>query len=772
MGTRGRGCRFRAHIVRVHNVRAMVDVVRVADRIRAGGGADWWSRITAPKGVMAKNSIRAALLALVLLHAPPATALSIEVIQVTPARMRAQPGDVIELRVRGAQPPTGAVLVTPGAGAQPLPIEAAASGEQHLRFTLPADGSPGLYLIHVWRGDRDRPTAIGKAAVLSGQVVMDFFLPAYLDGADPLGDLAAYLDDFRSIGGNTLIAHALITPDRAYFPSTIARNSVERGSPSDVIDQLLDEADGRGLAVFLSVSWDMTHPAPYRNRMRQITALMDELFALYGRHPSLAGFYSYQEGSGTYYVPYVREFTEHVKRLSPGLLSACAPFVDDPLVAGYLSTVDSLDVMIFQGQVMGSYRTDNRKRYPLRRVRDFAALGIGAKWLQDKFAITHVELFGYLENRPDPSVIAASYDNIFGQIGSVATAPGADGIALFAYHPHIWSARRQRAVQTSRRAVVDGLELFKRTQRAIGKSRNPLTVYFPYSDWIVERWTNSFLPALDGFRRTGIPVDILPYAPPLEESVYPYFPFHMNPAVLERLLAEHRVLVLPDVSGFQQTDSDLIDAFVQRGGVIVAFGPQIPMGRTFERDELFGARESDREAVTKGLRAPHSFGTRTRSTCTLPPARRRGWNATTARTLATFDDGSPAILANRHGAGLAIVVVPSIPDLAGGCGAYLREVLDYALTHTGQRLLADVEGLSEASDLSISADAEKLAVTIINHASASITAIVRPRDGTATWFDTATGRPLDASADGALPLEVPANGARTVERRSGARRHP
>ena len=50
----------------------------------------------------------------------------------------------------------------------------------------------------------------------------------------------------------------------------------------------------------------------------------------------------------------------------------------------------------------------------------------------------------------------------------------------------------------------------------------------------------------------------------------------MNPSVLERLLSTRRVLVLPDISGFQQTDSDLIDAFVKRGGVVAAFGPQIP----------------------------------------------------------------------------------------------------------------------------------------------------------------------------------------------------
>ena len=347
------------------------------------------------------------------------------------------------------------------------------------RVTLPSDGAAGLYLIHVWTGEPQRPKALGKAAIVVGPIVLDFFLPAYVDRSNPRADISAYLDDFRALGGNTLIAHALITPDRAYFPSAIARSSIEGGSPSDVVEQLLDEADRRGLSVFLSVSWDMTHPAPYTDRMRQITALMAELFSLYAGHASLAGFYSYQEGSGTYYVPYVREFTRHVKSLNPGLLSACAPFVDDPLVAGYLSTVDTLDMMIFQGQVMASYRTDNRKKYPLRRVRDFAALGIGAKWLQDKIAITHVELFGYLEHRPDPAILAASYENIFGQIASVATAPGADGIALFAYHPHIWSARRDARVQRSRQAVADGLDVFRRLQRTLGSPDQPADRLLP-----------------------------------------------------------------------------------------------------------------------------------------------------------------------------------------------------------------------------------------------------------------------------------------------------
>jgi hypothetical protein len=691
-------------------------------------------------------------------------------IEISPGRVRASAGETVEFRVRAGGAAATAVLLVPGAGVRPLSLQTLPSGEHRIVVRLAPDAAAGFYLVHVWTGDARRPTAVGKAAVLAGRIVMDFVLPAYVDKARPQADLSGYLDDFRSLGGNTLIAHALITPERAYFPSAITRASVD--TPHDLVEQLLEESDRRGLSVFLSVSWDMTRTGPYRDRMRQITALMEEMYSLYAGHASLVGFYSYQEGSGTYYVPYVRDFTSRVKKLNPGLLSACAPFVDDPLLAGYLSTVDTLDVTIFQGQVMGSYRTDNRKRYPLRRVRDFAALGIGAKWLQDKIAITHVELFGYLENRPDPRVIAASYDNIFGQIASVASAPGADGIALFAYHPHIWSARADPRVQRSRAAVVDGLAVFDRVQRTIGSYRNPLAIYVPYSDWIVERWTTSVLPALDGFRRAGIPVDILPYAPAIDESEYPYFPFHMNESVLARLLATRQVLLLPDVSGFQQTDSDLIAAFVERGGVVVAFGPQIPMGRSFERDRLFGAEEQGGE-TTRVLQVPRAFGRRAPDghSCTVADATPRAWNATSARVLATFDNGSPAVFANAHGAGLAIAVLPSAAALAAGCPALMRDLLEHAQTAAHLPVLADVEGLSERSDVAVAPTRNGIAVAIVNHEPDARDVVIRVFEPDGTWFDTVTGRALTPAAGGRLRLEVLAQGVRLIElRREEARR--
>lgn len=678
---------------------------------------------------------------------------------------RAQPGDQVVVNLEGVEA-VRAILLVPGEGGRDLPLVAGGGGRA-ATVDLPPNAPEGLYLVHAWRGAQERPAAVGKAAFLVGRMVVDFFLPAYVDAGDPAADIGEYLADFRNLGGNTLIAHALITPDKAFFPSQIARTDLRRGAPGDYVGHLLAEAERRGLAVFLSVSWDMTKRTPYRERMAEITSIMDELLALYAHHTSLIGFYSYQEGSGTYYVPYVREFTAHVKRFNTGLLTAVAPFLDDPLLAGYLSTVETLDVVIYQGMVMASYRTDNRQLFPTRRVRDFAALGIGAKWLQDKFAVVHVELFAYREKRQAADVIAASYEDIYRQILSVATAAASDGISLFAYHPHIHSRRAHPLVQRSRQAVHDAMQVFRRVTREVGPEPQGLAVYVPYSDWIVDRWTQQIVPALDGFRRAGVPVDILPYAPALEESHYPYFPIHLNPDVLARLLRTRQVLLLPDISGFQQTDSDLIDAFLAGGGTVVAFGPRIPMGRSYERDEVFGGRETG-SATRRAIRVTDPFGRRVPRTerPLTNPGPWPAWEAGAARVLATFEDGSPAALANSSGKGLAVAVLPSVAQLATDFPDLLRDVLDLALAHAGAPPLPDVVGVSEETDLAYGRSADGFTLAIVNHAAEpQVVEVVPPVSG-GSWSDVRTGGPIEGTER--VRLSVPANDIRILRYRTAA----
>ncbi len=594
-------------------------------------------------------------------------------IEISVSRSRVAPGETVVVKLhlstsfRASNTSPSAVLLRPSVGIEPLPLQPLAGGipfSYIANIHLPQSAPPGLYMVHAWTGDRDHPSSIGKTTFLLGKIVGDFFIGSALDEEKPRPDLENYLKDFHALGGNFLIAHNLITTERAYFPCAVCKHSARQPEQPDIVDLLLAEADRGGYPVLLSVSWDMTRDTPYEGRMKETLSIMDDLYSRYAHHPSLAGFYSFQEGSGTYYVPYIREFSKHVKGLNPNLLVACAPYVDDPLLAGYLATLKDLDIIIWQSGVMGSYRSDNRKKYPLRRVKDFCSLAAGAKQLESKIALTHVELFGYLEQALAPDVPTTGYKNIYQQILSAATVTGSDGIMLFTFHYHIYNVLKTHPeVRESRKAVFDGLNAFKLIASRVSSQPNPLAVYFPYSDWVIERWPNSFLPALDAFRVLGIPVDVLPYAPPLEEAILPYYPIHMNRSVLARLLQNRTVLILPDISGFQQTDSDLIKAFVEQGGVILAFGPQIPMGRSYKRTELFGVEESKsqvhnaivvREALGDRVRAGNKFA--------LPDVRLPSWTIAGARAAATFDDGSAAILVNSYGKGKTVTIAPAASD--------------------------------------------------------------------------------------------------------------
>ena len=686
-------------------------------------------------------------------------------ISVSVDRTRPKRGEVVEIRIQS--PVTvQAVLLTATVGIKELQLTPV-SGQQntfHARVTIGNSDPEGLYVVHTWAGDATNPTSIGKATFLVGRIVTDFFIPAYLDTTKPAADLESYLKDFRSIGGNFLIAHNLITTSKAFYPSKIARTDVTPGSATDLVGLTLSTADKHGLPVLLSVSWDMTKQTPYKDRMLEIKAIAKELYELYKQHPSLAGFYSYQEGSGTYYVPFVREFSEHIKSLNPNLLTACAPHIDDPLLAGYLSTVEALDIIIYQAGVMASYRTDNRKLYPFRRVRDFCGLGAGAKRLQNKISINHVELFGYLENRLTPETTATTYDNIYQQILSASTVTDADGISFFTYQAHVYqTAKKLPQVARSRAAVVDGMKSFDLISVKVAQKTNPLAVYFPYSDWIIERWHNYFLPALDAFRVIGVPVDLLPYAPPLEESVYPYYPFHANQDVLARLLRERTVLLLPNVSGFQQTDSDLIKAFIEQGGVLVTFGPQVPMGRSYEREQLFGLFEEKKIATHSSVVVREEIGERVKAGDRFPLSgfQLPLWGAKGARVIASFEDGSPAIAMNKFGKGTLVTVLMDAWTAAQSMPELVRDVVDYASTARGNPRLVDIVGSNENSDVAVEQTTGGFRVALINYDSVDKEILLRPVARAGEWLDLAANNKIGAT--NVLKLKVPARGFRAVE---------
>lgn len=665
-----------------------------------------------------------------------------------------------------------AVLLKPSVGTEPLSLSPASKkiGLYSAVISLPTQVPQGLYVIHAWTGNDEHPLAVGKAAFLLGRLVGDFLIVSALDKAHPSADLNDYLDDFQRIGGNFLIAHNLITPDRAYFSCSVCKRGIDPNQ-EDIVELLLSQADKRGYSVLLSVGWDMTQDLPYDRRMAETKDIMKELFRQYSKHASFTGFYSFQEGSGTYYVPYIREFSRYAKTLDRDLLVACAPYIDDPLLAGYLSTLKDLDIIIWQSAVMGSYRPDNRKQYPLRRVRDFCSLATGAKQLQAKIALTHVELFGYLEQRLTENISTTTYGNIYGQVLSAATVSNSDGIMLFTYQYHIYNVLKQhRLALDSWKAVVNGLTAFKLIASRISRDPNPLAFYFPYSDWVSERWNNSYLPALDAFRVIGIPADVLPYAPPLTESLLPYYPIHMNQNVLAHLLRQRIVLVLPDVSGFQQTDSDLIKAFVQQGGTVIAFGPQIPMGRSYERDELFGGQPLETRphsalVLTDAVGSRVGAGTR----IVLPSVQFPSWRVGAGKVIAQFEDASAAVLVNSYGKGKTVTILPDAWNAAQYFPDLVRDAIDYALASTGSERAADLIGTDARMDVAVQKLRYGFAFAIVNHNTIEKEVTVRRlksnSEGRVTWTDLVTEARIPFSDKDSLQLQIPAGGFRAIELR-------
>lgn len=696
-------------------------------------------------------------------------ALAFDRIDVTVTPRRPEPGGTVVVRVKA--PASGgevrATLLRPTAGRAPLALKAAgaADGSLEASLTLGAGDPDGLYAVHVWTGDERAPRAIGKGWFLRGRIILDYPILSLVDAKRPEEDIRTYMEDFHDLGGNFLIVHVLMDAKRAYYPSKIARNDVAAGSPGDTVETFLEHAERLGFPCLLSVSWDMTHNTDYATAPAEIRAITDELWALYGHHPSLAGFYSYQEGSGTYLVPYLREFCGHVKALHPNLLTACAPYVDDPLLAGYLGMLDPLDMIIYQGMTMASFRPDNVKRYPLRRVRDFCGVGIGGKWLQDKIAITHTELFGYLENRISKEHATTTYENILPQVLSAATAAGSDGVSFFTYHANVHDPGRKssKEIARARQAVVDGLEAYNLIWEKAARGPNPVAFYYPYEDWVIERWTNSYVPAIDAFRRLGVAADFVPFSPAANESLYPFYPYHPNEAALTRLLKERIALVLPDVSGFHAADSEFIKAFLERGGAVLAFGPQLPMGNSYDRDKLLGAVEGPkvpRKAIVVGGPA----GSRVKEGARFGLGEGQpwaGWKAEKAKALAGFEDGEAAVFMNRVGKGVIASFATDAATAARDFPDLVRDALDAALAVTGGKRPVDVLGTTENVDLASCFTQKGLRAVVVNHGSDPIDVVIVPLGfkKAGAWTDLVSGvRKPGRASDGALVVRVAARG--------------
>ena len=705
-----------------------------------------------------------------LITALPVIKLSAQVIRVTANPTKVTVGDTVIITIKSSdERPLNAEILIPDKGAIPLSLTKVKSSLYDSRFIVGKNAPQGLYAIKAWIGKEANPTAVGKSIFLLKKIIGDFCMIGVFDPKDLKADMDKYIRQIKDFGANFLIAHTIITSRKVYYRSKICNMDSSPAIDQSYLGTLLKCADENGISVMLSVSWDMTGKIPPHERMENTNEIIKELYNLYGSHPSLVGFYSYQEGSGIYYDPSVRKFCNYVKKVDPGLLTACAPYMDNPLLAGYLSAIRSLDIIIYQGMVMASYRPDNRIKFPFRRVKDFGSIASGACELQNKIVLTHVEIFGYLENALKHLYIAG-YNNIYQQFLSAATVPRNNGIIMFNYSGVIYNTIRRypqyrEEFNRSREAVFDGMKAFD----LIGKAsahRNQLAVYVSWTDFQEYNWERRYYSALDAFRTMGIPVDILPWGPIHDESYPPYYPLQENRRVLRRLLKEKEVLVFPSLSGLNETDSQLIKHFVEGGGSIIAFGPRIPMGTTYNRTLFFGIGKTGRSQTHTAVIDQFGFRRRTLTgkkwelgRVTLPV-----WRTEGANVIAKFEDGSPAIALNDYGKGKVVSVLTDAQIAARKFPNLVRDVLNYI----GVQRYVDIVGINQNCDVAVSKTKTGFVAAVVNHNDSKLKVDLRPltpfsKGETQDWEDLVTGKELAKSKDNAaLKIQVMPRGYRLI----------
>ena len=112
--------------------------------------------------------------------AATSTLLLDDVLTVTVSQEKAEPGDRVEIVVAGNFSAINALVLKPNEGTQSLQFQRRGYG-MHSVLDIPANAPTGLYVLHVWTGDRSKPSAIGKASFRVGNIIADFFEIQFLN---------------------------------------------------------------------------------------------------------------------------------------------------------------------------------------------------------------------------------------------------------------------------------------------------------------------------------------------------------------------------------------------------------------------------------------------------------------------------------------------------------------------------------------------------------------------------------------------------------------
>ena len=94
--------------------------------------------------------------------------------------------------------------------------------------------------------------------------------------------------------------------------------------------------------------------------------------------------------------------------------------------------------------------------------------------------------------------------------------------------------------------------------------------------------------------------------------------------------------------------------------------------------------------------------------------------------IATFEDNSAAIIANRFGKGLVVSFFSDASTAARDFPDLMRDVIDYALKATGAESPVDIVGANENMDIAVGKTALGFNVALVNHNSNKLEVVLKP----------------------------------------------
>jgi hypothetical protein len=487
--------------------------------------------------------------------------------------------DKIAMKKRDADYSYGAFLMRPNQSYEKLlPKEV----DTHFSFKVDKDDKEGIYVVTGYvtekKDGKSFPCGVAKRSFVSGSVVADFLHIPSLPQDATKEYLRGYLTHFKALGGNLLVADSIITVERAFYPSGVCRR---RTVPEhDFLADVLEECDKQGVAVLVSLGWDISADEPCSKRFSSLERIMYELFYNYGMHPSFCGFYSYLSGGSLDYALYIRTFTRLVKTLDEGLLTACSPNLEDPLLAGYLASIESLDIIMPQTRYSASRALDDKRFYPARRSGDFVKCFTLSFPSNRKLILPRIELFSPASDFPMDET------GIKSQILSVASVGGLNGIALYSYHKDIYS---QLAVKTEagrhEKCLQDSLIAFSTIQKEFS-AHPPITVYCPFSKRL--KTETSLFDSLDGLRRLGIAAGVSVFVPNERETLPPFIPSSAEKSFVRATADSRKVILLSDTVALSLADCSFIKDSLNASSTLVVSGFPLPTGVELNRESLFG----------------------------------------------------------------------------------------------------------------------------------------------------------------------------------------